>query len=115
MKFVISTLAAILISTPALAQHRHDRYHHGHHRHNSWVGPAVIGAIGTAIIIDQFGRQRQVIVENSPPVIISSTPPVYVETAPPVVTRPVVRCSVWREVEEGGRIFRERTCTEYPN
>ncbi len=115
MKLLITTLAALMISTPALAQHRHDRYHHGQHRHNHWVAPAIIGAIGTAIIIDQYGRRREVIVENSPPVVISSTPPVYVETVPPVVTRPVVRCTAWREVEENGRIFRERTCSEYPN
>jgi hypothetical protein len=117
MKLVLASLAALVISTPALAQHNHQR-HHQHHRHGSWVGPAIIGAIGTAIIIDQYGRQRQVTVDNTPPVVISSTPPVVIHNPPvvihnpPVVVHnPVVTCTDWREVQDDyGRIYRERFC-----
>lgn len=111
MKLILASLAALAISTPALAQHNYQRQHqHHHHRHGSWVAPAIIGAIGTAIIIDQYGRQRQVIVDNNPPVIVSSTPPV-VYNPPVVVHNPVVTCTDWREVQdEYGRVYRERIC-----
>lgn len=122
MKFLISVLGAALISTPAFAQHynhnhRPQHHHHYHQRNNNWVGPAILGAIGTAIILDQYGRQRQVVVEQPPQVVISSTPPVIVHN-PPVVTVPSVtlNCTAWREIiESNGRTYRERTCTEIPN
>lgn len=97
---------------PAQAQHNRQPtvQHIQHHYHypvrpvrphpnryyysNDWVVPAIIGGIGTAIIIDQMNRPREVIV---------TTPP------------PVVECTEWREIQStDGRVYRERTCTERP-
>lgn len=115
MKFIFSTIAALVFSTPVLAQHphqpytRHNHQHHHYHHRNNWVGPAIIGAIGTAIIIDQYGRQRPVIVDNMPPVVVSPVPPVVVQV--PHVSSPSVICSEWREyVDQEGRYFKERIC-----
>lgn len=111
MKFILASLAALAISTPALAQHNRHYHHHHHHRNGNWVAPAILGAIGTAIIIDQYGRQRQVVVDNTPPVIVSSTPPVVIHNPPVVVHNPVVTCTDWRELQDDyGRIYRERIC-----
>jgi hypothetical protein len=110
--FAIFGLAVACIATPAVAQHNHRptvqhiQHHHHYpvrpirplpHRHyysNDWVVPAIIGGIGTAIIIDHMNRPREVIV---------TTPP------------PVVECTEWREIQStDGRVYRERTCTERP-
>lgn len=122
MKAIVASLAALLIATPSMAQNYRPQYHnHYYSRSGQWVGPAILGAIGTAIILDQYGRQRQVVVDPYPPVVISATPPVIVNSVPPaqpVIVSPApynVQCTVWREVQDSnGRFYRERTCTEYP-
>lgn len=110
--YAIVGFVFLAIMLPAHAQHNHQPsvqhiQHHYHypvrpvrpapHRHyysNDWVVPAIIGGIGTAIIIDQMNRPREVIV---------TTPP------------PVVECTEWREIQStDGRVYRERTCTERP-
>jgi hypothetical protein len=112
--YAIVGFAFLAIVLPAQAQHNHrpnaqhiQQHHHYHyplrpvrphpHRHyynNDWVVPAIIGGVGTAIIIDQMNRPREVIV---------TTPP------------PVVECTEWREIQStDGRVYRERTCTERP-
>ena len=109
MKLVITAITTALLSTSALA-------HSSTYRYNNRVTPFILGAVTTAIIIDQYGRQRQVIIEQNPQVIISANPPVVVHQ-PPIVTSPMPymtpNCTSWREtVDTYGRVTRERTCTE---
>lgn len=104
--------AFLTVMLPAHAQHNHrptvqhiqNHYHypvrpvrpapHRHHYNNDWVVPAIIGGVGTAIIIDHMNRPREVIV---------TTPP------------PVVECTEWKEMRTtDGRIYTERTCIERP-
>jgi len=104
MKLILSGILALSISTPVLAQHNH---HHRHHGNNNWIGPAVIGAIGAAIVIDQYGRRSPVLVDPSGHVVISSDPPILAVPNYPV--SPV--CHSWREVLDiNGNIYRERIC-----
>ena len=114
--YAIVGFAFLAVMLPAQAQYNHrpnaqhiQQHHHYHyparpvrpapqrHYHNNrgdWVVPAIIGGVGTAIIIDHMNRPREVVV-----------------TPPP----PIVECTEWREMRTSdGRIYTERTCTELP-
>lgn len=104
----------LAVMLPAHAQHNHrptvqpiqNHYHyparpvrpapqrHYHNNRGDWVVPAIIGGVGTAIIIDHMNRSREVIITN---------------------TDPVIECTEWREMRTtDGRIYTERTCIERP-
>lgn len=102
MKSILSTILGLVVSLPAIAQYDHNRPHrHYHHRHNQWVAPAILGAMGTMIIIDQYGRQRQVTIEPVNQPIVNQV----------VVPSQTVFCTEWREVQEpDGKIYKERFC-----
>lgn len=105
--------AFLAFMLPAHAQHNHrpsvqhiqqHHYHyparpvrpspHRHYHNNDWVVPAIIGGVGTAIIIDHMNQPREVIVTNP---------------------TPIVECTEWKEMRTtDGRIYTERTCTERP-
>lgn len=116
MKFVLGVIAALVLATPAMAQHSHRPNvqhieHHYHyqrppvhrsppprviHRHHEWVAPAIVAGIGTAIIIDNMNRRN-----DRAPVIVEEV----------IVPSSRTVCTDWREVqEEDGRIYRERFC-----
>lgn len=126
MKLVLATLLSSLIAAPVFAQHgnynhnhRHQpKPHYHHHRNNQWVAPALIGAIGTAIVVDQYNRSRQVVVEQ-PQIVIAPNPPMLVQQPNIIVhQQPNVSltCSSWKEIMDStGRIYRERICTEISN
>ena len=87
---------------PACFTHPHTVYHNHHyhnrpvivHRNHDWVAPAIIGAIGTAIVIDAMNRrtETQVIVQ-------------------PVPTVQTQSCGPWVEIQNSdGTVYRQRTC-----
>ena len=95
-KLLITTL--LLISTTAMAQHRH-----GHWEHRgggwSWVAPVVIGGV--------IGYE---IAQPRPPVIITQQPPVVIQQ-PPIVQQ--TNCSPWTEIRNpDGTVTVTRTCTQ---
>ena len=98
MKQVLVALLLLIASTSVLADRGHrggyNGYNYNRGYNNNWVVPAIIGGVGTAIIIDHMNRPREIIV-----------------TPPP----PIVECTEWREMRTSdGRIYTERTCTELP-
>jgi hypothetical protein len=118
MKKLILALA-FAVSAPAFAidcrrgvDHKHpacygysyvDHRHMNHHyrpavvyRNNDWVGPAIAGAIGTAIIIDVMNRRQetQIVVQ-------------------PTVGQSNQICTPWTEtLQSDGTITRTRTCSQ---
>ena len=110
MKYLISLLIALGISTPALADSRH-HYRHSykaqhHHRHgpvivhrDNWVAPLIGGVILGAVIADAKEKEKE-------------TKQVIVQSAPVTVTKVIV-CSEWKEImTSDGQVYKERTCRE---
>ena len=103
MKKILISLALLMVTVPALAQHwrhgHHGPYSHaryyGHYGHNNWVAPLIIGGVVGAVIANRPAQADTVIVQQQP---------VYV---------PQESCTPWKEVQTpDGRIYRERTCTQ---
>ena len=100
MKKILISLALLMVTVPALAQHwRHGHHgHYGHARHyghNNWVAPLIIGGVVGAVIANRPAQADTVIVQQQP---------IYV---------PQESCTPWKEVQTpDGRIYRERTCTQ---
>ena len=103
MKKILISLALLMVTVPALAQHwrhgHHGPYGHaryyGHYGHNNWVAPLIIGGVVGAVIANRPAQADTVIVQQQP---------VYV---------PQESCTPWKEVQTpDGRIYRERTCTQ---
>ena len=100
MKKILISLALLMVTVPALAQHwRHG--HHGHYGHaryygqGNWVVPIIIGGVVGAAIANRPAQAETVIVQQQP---------VYV---------PQESCTPWKEIQTlDGRIYRERTCTQ---
>ena len=103
MKKILISLALLMVTVPALAQHwrhgHHGHYgharHYGHYGHNNWVAPLIIGGVVGAVIANRPVQADTVIVQQQP---------IYV---------PQESCTPWKEVQTpDGRIYRERTCTQ---
>jgi hypothetical protein len=103
MKKILISLALLMVTVPALAQHwRHGHHiHYGHARHyghygqNNWVAPLIIGGVVGAVIANRPAQADTIIVQQQP---------VYV---------PQESCTPWKEVQTpDGKIYRERTCTQ---
>ena len=67
MKYILATVLALSLSTPALADHRHHDYYRSHNHHNhkgsgKWVAPLIGGVVLGAIIADAKAKEREVIV-----------------------------------------------------
>ena len=118
MKKFLLSIVSLMMTVPAIAggfdcrhgvDHKHPscygyhhvgHRHHGHHRpvvvyrNHDWVAPAIVGAIGTAIVIDAMNRRQetQVIVPNN---------------------QQVQNCTPWTETQNmDGTITRTRTCNQ---
>ena len=99
MKKILISLALLMVTVPALAQHwNHGHRHHGHARHygqGNWVVPIIIGGVVGAAIANRPAQAETVIVQQQP---------IYV---------PQESCTPWKEIQTlDGRIYRERTCTQ---
>jgi hypothetical protein len=103
MKKILISLALLMVTVPALAQHwrhgHHGPYGHaryyGHYGHNNWVAPLIIGGVVGAVIANRPAQADTIIVQQQP---------IYV---------PQESCTPWKEVQTpDGRIYRERTCTQ---
>jgi len=105
MKYLISLLIALGISTPALADGRHHYRHtykaQHHHRHgpvivhrDNWIAPLVGGVILGAVIADANSKKEE--------------KPVVVVQQPTTITKVVV-CTEWKEiVTSDGQLYKER-------
>lgn len=67
MKYILATVLALSLSTPALADPRHHDYYRSHNHHNhkgsgKWVAPLIGGVVLGAIIADAKAKEREVIV-----------------------------------------------------
>ena len=103
MKKILISLALLMVTVPALAQHwwhgHHGPYGHaryyGHYGHNNWVAPLIIGGVVGAVIANRPAQADTVIVQQQP---------IYV---------PQESCTPWKEIQTlDGKIYRERTCTQ---
>ena len=100
MKKILISIALLMVTVPALAQHwRHG--HHGHrghpvyYGHGGWVAPLIIGGVVGAAIANRPVQAETVIVQQQP---------IYV---------PQESCTPWKEIQTpDGKIYRERTCTQ---
>ena len=100
MKKILISIALLMVTVPALAQHwRHG--HHGHrghpvyYGHGGWVAPLIIGGVVGAAIANRPAQAETVIVQQQP---------IYV---------PQEACTPWKEIQTpDGKIYRERTCTQ---
>ena len=108
MKYILTTLLALSLSTPALADPRHynpyrDNHHH-HHRSRISTGDAIVIGIGGIILgaaINESNKSKEQVVKQ-----------VIVQPTPVTVTKVVV-CTEWKEImTSAGQIYKERTCTE---
>lgn len=82
-------------------QHRHYNHYHNRpvvvHRHNDWVGPAIVTVIGGAVIADIITRNRNETVVVQQPQVIQQTQ----------------TCGPWIETQNvDGSITRTRSCTQ---
>lgn len=71
MKYILATVLALSLATPALADPRHHDYYRSHNHHNhkgsgKWVAPLIGGVVLGAIIADAKAKER----ENNKSVII---------------------------------------------
>jgi hypothetical protein len=108
MKKILISIALVLSTMPAMAQHHgyHGKglgpYHHNHnYRHHSgpgigwWIAPIVTGVIGYEI-----AKQQQIVVQQ--PVIVQNPPMIAQQS-----------CSPWTETQHtDGTITRTRTCQQ---
>lgn len=84
---------------PACFVHPYATYHNHHspvvvYKNNDWVTPAIIGAVGAAIIIESNNRR------NEPRVVVQQLPTVQTQT-----------CTPWVEIQNSdGTVYRQRTC-----
>ncbi len=100
MKKILISIALLMVTVPALAQHwRHG--HHGHrghpvyYGHGGWVAPLIIGGVVGAAIANRPAQAEPVIIQQQP---------IYV---------PQESCTPWKEIQTpDGKIYRERTCTQ---
>jgi hypothetical protein len=99
MKKILISLALLMVTVPALAQHwNHGHRHHGHARYygqGNWVVPIIIGGVVGAAIANRPVQTETVIVQRQP---------IYV---------PQESCTPWKEIQTpDGQTYRERTCTQ---
>lgn len=102
MKKILISLALLMVTMPALAQH----WRHGHHMHRvhpvyyghgGWVAPLIIGGVVGAAIANRPAQAETVIVQQQPV----------------IVQHPQENCTPWKEIQTSdGRTYRERTCTQ---
>mgnify|MGYP000116761851 CR=1 FL=1 len=101
MKKILISLALLMVTVPAMAQHwRHGHHgHHGHARHYghggwNWMVPAIIGG---AVVYSTTRPAETVIVQQQPTVIQPQNQ----------------NCSPWTETQHAdGSITRTRTCAQ---
>ena len=101
MKKILISLALLMVTVPALAQHwRHG--HHGHHGHaryygqGNWVVPIIIGGVVGAAIANRPAQAETVFVQRQP-----------------VIVQLQENCTPWKEIQTpDGQTYRERTCTQ---
>ena len=99
MKKILISLALLMVTVPALAQHwNHGHRHHGHARYygqGNWVVPIIIGGVVGAAIANRPVQTETGIVQRQP---------IYV---------PQESCTPWKEIQTpDGQTYRERTCTQ---
>lgn len=100
MKKILISLALLMVTVPALAQHwNHGHRHHGHARyygHSGWVAPLIIGGVVGAAIANRPVQAETFIVQSQP-----------------VFVQQQENCTPWKEIQTlDGKIYRERTCTQ---
>ena len=103
MKKILISLALLMVTVPALAQHwNHGYRHHGHARyyghygHNNWVAPLIIGGVVGAAIANRPAQAETVFVQRQP-----------------VIVQQQENCTPWKEIQTpDGQTYRERTCTQ---
>jgi hypothetical protein len=103
MKKILISLALLMVTMPALAQHwNHGHRHHGHARyyghygHNNWVAPMIIGGVVGAAIANRPAQAETVFVQRQP-----------------VIVQLQESCTPWKEIQTpDGQTYRERTCTQ---
>jgi hypothetical protein len=70
MKKILISLALLMVTVPALAQHwNHGHRHHGHARyygHSGWVAPLIIGGVVGAAIMNRPAQADTIIVQQQP-------------------------------------------------
>jgi hypothetical protein len=105
MKRLITAVALVALSVPAMAQHYHGPHGVPFVRAGNWVGPALIGGVvGYAL------AQPRVVYAQPP--VVYAPPPVVYQQAPVVVQQPMrSACTPWTETQHAdGTITRTRTC-----
>ena len=101
MKKILISLALLMVTVPALAQHwRHGHHgHYGHARyygHSGWVAPLIIGGVVGAAIANRPAQAETVFVQRQP-----------------VIVQLQENCTPWKEIQTpDGQTYRERTCTQ---
>jgi hypothetical protein len=112
MKQVIALFLALVIATPALADHRNNHHngynnHHGYqtprHRHKNndkWVVPLIGGIVLGAIISDAKAKER----ENNRKIVVVKEPQRHCEELTIIVQ------NRWGDILERRTEYR---CTEY--
>lgn len=102
MKYILATLLALSLATPAMAGPRHhDNYRsHNHHGSGKWVAPLIGGVVLGAIIADAKAKER----ENNQNVIIVREPQQQCEQVTIIVK------NRWGEILERRTEYR---CTQY--
>lgn len=93
----ILLISLLALTSTAFAHGPNVYYSHGHHAHNNWVAPLIVGGIvGYAI--------------SRPPVVYTQ------QTYPPITSIPTVQtqtCTPWMETQNSdGSITRTRTCNQ---
>ncbi len=105
MKYILATLLALSLATPAIAGPRHHDYYRSHNHHNhkgsgKWVAPLIGGVVLGAIIADAKAKER----ENNQNVIIVREPQQQCEQVTIIVK------NRWGEILERRTEYR---CTQY--
>ena len=100
MKKILISLALLMVTVPALAQHwNHGHRHHGHARHyghGGWIAPIIIGGVVGAAIANRPAQAETVFVQRQP-----------------VIVQLQENCTPWKEIQTpDGQTYRERTCTQ---
>lgn len=78
MKRLITAVALVALSVPAMAQHHGGGYGGGYYRSGGWVGPALIGGVVG------YALSQPRVVYAQPPVVYAPPPVVY-QQAPVIV------------------------------
>jgi hypothetical protein len=97
----ILTIALLLVSGSAMAQHYGHGYGHGYYRGGGWGwGPVIGGAVAGAVLYDIYNR----------PIVVQQQP-VVIQQQPQQPVQQNQNCTPWTETQHpDGSITRTRTC-----